>query len=101
MTVDPTPVTMEKITAEQAREASDLAREGLTQRAIQDIYKGITYTAKEGNKYLKYNLTAKGFSRVSKEALTRELTSSGYSVKFDEYFNSLHLSCHFILLEWD
>jgi len=34
MTVDPTPVTMERITAEQAREASDLAREGFTQRAI-------------------------------------------------------------------
>jgi len=101
MTVDPTPVAMERITAEQAREASDLARGGLTQRAIQDIYKAITYAAKEGDKYLKYNLTAKGFSRVPKEALTRELTSSGYSVKFDEYFNSFLIYCHFILLEWD
>jgi len=92
---------MEKITAGQAREASDLALQGLTQQAIQDIYKGVTYAAKEGNKYLKYNLTGNGFSRVSKNALTRELTSSGYSVKFDEHFNSLNLYCHFIFLKWD
>jgi hypothetical protein len=101
MTVDPTPMAIDRITAEQAREASDSAREGLTQRAIQDIYKKITYAAKEGNNCLKYDSTTEGFSRVSKDALTRELTSSGYSVKFDEYIDSFHIPCHFILLAWD
>jgi len=101
MTVDPTSVTTERITAEQAREASDLALESLTQRAIEDIYKAITYAAKEGSKRLEYNLTARGFTRVPKEALTREFASNGYSVKFDEYYNCFNKYSRFILLKWD
>ena len=101
MTADLTSVTMERITAEQAREVSDLALEALTQRAIQDIYKAITYAAKEGCKYLKYNLTANRFTKVLKEALKQELTSNGYSVEFDEYYSHGGGRCHFILLEWD
>jgi hypothetical protein len=88
MTADPTPVTMEKITAKQAREQSESCREVIIEYVVKDIYRQINDASKIGLTSLRYTSSCylpPAWQTVHIfQPLIEELTQNGYSVSSEK-----------------